>query len=474
MKIIKKVKLIYIILFSFLLRESLLLISLIANSGSNGFIHGDSQSYINIAQNLYINSKFYNHGHPEIIRTPAYPILLATAKLFGNYILFTIFIQILISCATVYLIYKIALLIFKQNKYAVLSALLYSFEPFSVSYSCLILTETLFTFFLILSSYFLTKYFYNQSYSLLIISAISISILAYVRPVSLYLPLLVFIAMVISILISKANLTKKMIIHSLIYLIISGIVLLPWLLRNGLVANYWKFSAIQDIVFYFFKAPAVLSIKYNIPYPELQKEFGWSNLENYFATHPEQRTWTQAEIIKYMGKEGRRIFFSNLNLYPKIYFKGLFIILLDPGSADILKIINRYPKTGGAANKIMKDGIFKGIIFLAKERTFLFILSIIMGILLLIYYVTFLMGMFNKIKENNNNNIIIFIFLAIIIYLIVVSSGEFAIGRYRHPIMPLICIFSGYFAKSVSNPKSNKIFNIDDATANYEVENKKT
>lgn len=470
MKITIKIKLYYIILFSFLLRVSLLLISLIANSGSNGFIHGDSQSYINIAQNLYINSKFYNHGHPEIIRTPAYPILLATAKLFGNYILSTIIIQILISCATVYLIYKMALLIFKQHKYAVLSALLYSFEPFSVSYSCLILTETLYTFFLILSSFFLIKYFYTQSFNLLIISAIIISISAYVRPISLYLPLLVFIVTVMSILIFKVNSNKNIIIHSLIYLIISGIVLLPWLLRNGLVADYWKFSAIQDIVFYFFKAPAVLSVKTNTPYPELQKKFGWSNLENYFTTHPEQRTWTQAEIIKYMGKEGRRIFFSNLNLYPKIYLKGLFIVLLDPGSADILKIINEYPKIGGTANKIMKDGIFKGIIFLAKERTFLFILSIIMGILLLIYYVAFFMGMFNKIKENN---IISFIFLAIIIYLIVISSGEFAIGRYRHPIMPLICIYSGYFSKSLSNPKSNKIFNINNAGTNYEAKSKK-
>jgi hypothetical protein len=34
--------------------------------------------------------------------------------------------------------------------------------------------------------------------------------------------------------------------------------------------------------------------------------------------------------------------------------------------------------------------------------------------------------------------------ITIVVYFAVLSGGPMATGRYRHPIMPIVCIFAGY------------------------------
>jgi 4-amino-4-deoxy-L-arabinose transferase-like glycosyltransferase len=438
MTLFSKLKISHIVLFSVLLRIILLFVSVIANNGTSGLIHGESTSYIGISYNIYISFKYYYHGSPEIIRTPVYPFILAISRWIGSEIMFTILLQIFLSSLSVLIIYKIILNIYKKDNYAILGSLLYSIEPFSVIYSCQLVTETTFTFLFILSIYYLTKYFQSFSMSDIIFSGLFLALSAYTRPVALYLPFIIFMV-VLAYYIFTMHYTKKLVLHLFIFLFVSMFALLPWLIRNGLVANYWKFCALQDLVWYFFKAPAVLSVKNHVPFPEMQKRMGWGDFSNYFIDHPEQKTWTQAEVLKYMGKEGKRIFFHNLRYYPRIYFKGLALLILDPGSADLLKVINKYPKVGGRSVQIMNTGFIKGIHSLAIENKLLFSLSLIMGILLICYYLLFALGVFVNLK---NRNVIEFIFIGIIIYLIFVSSGEFAIGRYRHPIMPFVIIFA--------------------------------
>ena len=76
----------------------------------------DTASYVEPARQLIAQWSFLCHdGTPEIIRTPGYPILLVLGLSLDRLDLVTITLQILISCFTVYLVYRTADLVFESR-----------------------------------------------------------------------------------------------------------------------------------------------------------------------------------------------------------------------------------------------------------------------------------------------------------------------------------------------------------------------
>ena len=126
------------------------------------FHAADSGLYLNPAISLIKTGKFVaspDNPTPEITRTPGYPVFLLPAVILGKVELVAIAMQILVSCLTVYLVYRIGLLLFAKNPTAILCALFYtSIEPLSVIFTSLIMTETLFTCLLAACVFFLLRY----------------------------------------------------------------------------------------------------------------------------------------------------------------------------------------------------------------------------------------------------------------------------------------------------------------------------
>src|SRR6266852_7004003 len=105
----------------------------------------DTASYVEPARQLIAHGRFFaSDGTPEIIRTPGYPMLLILGLSLDRLELVTIALQILISCFTVYLVYRTADLLFETEGIALLAAALYAVEPLSILYTSILITETLF------------------------------------------------------------------------------------------------------------------------------------------------------------------------------------------------------------------------------------------------------------------------------------------------------------------------------------------
>ena len=85
--------------------------------------------------NLISSGRYTRDGLPEIFRFPGYPILLMPGPLLGYPEIVAIAFQIMLSCLTVFLVYKIALMLFQRTDIAVFSAALYALEPLSVVYT---------------------------------------------------------------------------------------------------------------------------------------------------------------------------------------------------------------------------------------------------------------------------------------------------------------------------------------------------
>ncbi len=117
------------------------------NGDPSALHYPDTATYLAPARSLLEHGTFERDGSPEIIRGPGYPLLLTIGLAAGHVEAVTIGLQLLLSVATVYVIYHCALSLSEgQARVALIAAALYAVEPLSVVHSCLLLTETLFTF----------------------------------------------------------------------------------------------------------------------------------------------------------------------------------------------------------------------------------------------------------------------------------------------------------------------------------------
>ena len=139
-----------------LLRALLPIVVLLLNGESQAFHAPDTSGYILLAKQL-LSSGSFGGTSPELIRTPGYPLLMILGLSLGSLELVTIVLQILLSTATVALVYGVGRLIFVDRTSALLAAGLAAIEPLSILYTSMLLSEVLFTFLVTLSLYLMLR-----------------------------------------------------------------------------------------------------------------------------------------------------------------------------------------------------------------------------------------------------------------------------------------------------------------------------
>ena len=148
----------YIILLALALRVAFPVLILGLSQDINVFYDNDTIEYIEPARGLITSGQFATKGVPEIERTPGYPLLLIPGIILGHIELVTIALQIVLSCFSVFIIYKIGILLFDTHEIAVLCAALLAVEPLSIMYAGRLYSETLYATVLLIFLYFLIRY----------------------------------------------------------------------------------------------------------------------------------------------------------------------------------------------------------------------------------------------------------------------------------------------------------------------------
>ena len=152
-------------------------------------------SYVVPARELITNHRFFSNGAPEIVRTPGYPLLLTAGLLLHRLELVTILLQILLSCFTVYMVYRTAQLWFKRTEPSIIAAALYAIEPLSILYTSQLLTETLFAALVMVWLYFLSRYVNQHLLRDLLVSGVALAASVYVRPIGYFLPVIIAVGL---------------------------------------------------------------------------------------------------------------------------------------------------------------------------------------------------------------------------------------------------------------------------------------
>jgi 4-amino-4-deoxy-L-arabinose transferase-like glycosyltransferase len=194
----------------------------------NLWIASDSLEYLTLAKNLTFHHVFSFGSNPsELIptafRPPLYPALISLFWWSEEPPLtIVLFLQAFLGALTVMLVYKLAVRHFNR-RVAVIAAIALSIEPFTINYTATVMTETLFTFLVVLAAYF-------WDYKRYVIGGFIFGLCALVRPTVVPFLILLPLLSIFSVWSSyrKAFLTIVLVAAATVSI---------WTVRNALVFN---------------------------------------------------------------------------------------------------------------------------------------------------------------------------------------------------------------------------------------------
>jgi hypothetical protein len=362
-------------------------------------ILSDAQDYHSLALHL-LKGKFYVPGTKlDEFRTPGYPLFISLIYRISRNQEAVFMIQMLINLGSIYLAYLIGCLMFNEMT-GIIAALILCIDPDFVYYVYDILTETLFSFFLLLSIYLILLYDTSGSLLYPILTGLTLSIMIYIKPGAFFLPV--------------------------IYLLIipwqTGIYLLgfylapliPWMLRNYIKYGQFRMCSIKG---------------YNLLVFNLGEQKGNDTLNNYikatkfcrvahgFANSRYNSSLVRQAImdqpIQFLLRQIRGMFIMMTQLTLQMF--GARFVSYDPGK--------QFPLTVSPWNFV---SILKST-------------QVIQLVYLLVIYMAAIAGIWQG--GFNKQNILI---AGIIAYFVLLPGGA-GQARYRVPIMPLIILMAVNF-----------------------------
>ncbi len=423
-----KLKLILIILLAgFAIRASVPIISSLVMKSSDQFLADDSYSYIISAESLVEGNGFSYQGRPYTHRTPGYPVVLVPGIAAGHVRAVTISIQIVLSLLTILLVYNIALDVFGNRNAAIFGAGIYAAEPLSVVYCSFILTETVFTFLVALSIYLLIRHIKTGGIMNAAFCGLTIAAAAFVRPIAYFLP---FIAAALIIATAKSHGVgiKRSLSAALIFFIAALAPLLIWQARNSALTGYSGFSSIKEVNLLFYHAADIIARTGGGDFYDTQQEMREKYADENLAALIGKQDFTQGEKYAFFSDTAKNIIKKNPVTFIKSYLKGIPVMIISPGTARATELFSKAGTAGGMIAALFLTAILGSI------------------------YILSLIGLIKRRAPAGISAVLIITAL----YFAALSGGVTANSRFRHPVMPIVCIYAGAGLYTISGGHKNK------------------
>ncbi len=403
------------------------------------FYTPDTASYVEPARELIVHQRFFSHGSPEIIRTPGYPLLLTVGLLLGRPVLVTITLQILLSCFTVFMVYRTAGLLFESEEKAVIAAALYAIDPLSILFASQLAAETLFTAVVLVGVHYLVKYLRRQSLGDLLVSAGALAASVYIRPIGYFLPMIIAAGLAAWALVPRRQNKLHFLAHAGAFVIVSVTLTGLWQVRNKIETGYSGFSAIATDNLYFISAGSVLAAQQHVPYYEMRDRMGYQDQSVYLQEHPEQKNWSVAQRVNYKSQAAEHILLGSPLTYARIYFDGVVRGTFDPVSTEYLRFFDLYPKEGDLLTISVDNGIIATVEALLASPLLFWSIAVLLPLQILYLSCACITLCSRRILDPA-----VFAVVCIAGYYMAIAGGPGDWARFRHPAMPIVCMLGGY------------------------------
>jgi hypothetical protein len=434
----------------------------IARNGVIALSQADTMSYLEPGRNLLLHGRFMADGVPDLVRTPGYPLFIAITSLAG--VPAAAVANVILSVFTVVLVWKLGREVFHEERIALGAAWIFAFEPISITNSILLLSDTLFLFFLLLSMERLVVFLQGRRLRVLAIAGLWLAAATYVRPVTYYLPIALALGLFVA-LVRVPSLRWK----APAVLLIS---VLPWLsiwqIRNWVETGYTGFSSVREINLYYDSAADVTAHVEHRPFLAVRRELGYFDFNNYsgqfylsqpyLALHPEQAGWSQGQRLAFMHSEAIRVISAHYGIYLRVCLTSLFRLLIDRGSGSIDSLMN--PPDPAYLHGLLKDnGLAGGAIALAKAYPWVAVEKAAFAVALLGLYLFAARGVYCTtlgVFRGSMRSACLWLLLGTAFYFLAITAagtGSIEVSRLRLPVVPVVCIFAaaGFLRKIVND-----------------------
>jgi 4-amino-4-deoxy-L-arabinose transferase-like glycosyltransferase len=407
------------------------------------FESSDSLEYHQLALNLLHHGEFSRSPQapyePEILRTPAYPLLLAGLYgIFGIQPAIVVFAQIAFSVATIFIGFRITALLFHERA-GLLAALLLAADPVAAYYTQVLLTETIFTttisLCLLLLLHALTE---PSKWQWSVGASICLALSTYIRPTSYYLgfifPLILFL--MIRPLVGSRRAFKPALLFLSLYIVLVG----SWQIRNYVQTGSMEFSQVKNQYLFIAKAAAIVAVRDNLSLEDAQQRLA---AEHFRSLPPSFQSATQAQHFESQGKYAMNIIMEHPVLFLWTSLRGTLATLLGPSNLSHLF---------GLDNVALQASLLRGDLGRFSRNQWImatsawtygiaFLAILYLGLLLFFVRVGFY-----------SQGIVLLIFTTL--YVLLLSSGPEAYSRFRLPIMPALCVMAAAgFISSSGTPR---------------------
>ena len=379
----------------------------------------------------------------NVFRTPGYPAFIAVVySLFGIKPYIVLLIQIVISVASIYYVYKIGLLCFNKTV-GWFAAVIMALDPHQITFASWLFADTFFAFLFIISIYTFVKGITEKRIKYIVISAVVLGFNILTKPVIQLFPVCFLLLCLVY---QKADL-KTRLKYGFIYLLIPFFIALPWLLRNKIKYQHFAISSIVGFD----------KLVYSVPLTEhslTQKSNGQiidsfltkRKIENpQLKNIPENCTkiWLNItfEATDVYGKYADEYLAKHRIAYLKLHVKGMLKLMLNMGTQNMLDKLHIENKKWDDETRYT-SGFFQLAkkFVLTKTKTEIILGLFIVGFLIVCYVYGFI-GVYYCLK--NKHVFWLFLFGGAILYFLLIY-GKLPIVRFKLPITAMYSVLSAY------------------------------
>ena len=429
-------------------RFALLAVTL-ARNGISPLLNPDTSTYLEPGRNLLLHGRFVADGVPDIFRTPGYSLFLAITSLAG--LPAAAVANVILSVFSVILVWRLGQAVTGNGRIALIAAWIFAFEPVSATWSCFLVSETLFLVIFLLSLERLAAFLRGHHLPVLAAAGLWLVAATFVRPVTYYLPVALAVGLFVVLTRVKGLRWKAPAV-----LLIS---VLPWLaawqIRNWVETGYSGFSSVSEENLYFFIAPDVTGHLEHRSYIDVRNEQGFPDFKNlwilssgqiylsqpYLARHPEQAGWSQGQRLAFLHSEALRVIRAHYGIYVRLCIKSVFRTLFEFGEGSLNLLVN--PESPVHPLGLTEDqSIAREAITLTGTYPWEAAKKAVFAVFLLGLYLFAARGVF----RGGLHNACLWLLLGTSLYFIAVTgvagAGRIGSERFRLSVMPAVCILA--------------------------------
>lgn len=398
----------------------------------------DSFSYIEPAQFLL---RDYAYTHPSALRTPVYPFFLAGIfALFGEQPFYVVLAQVLIGLATIFITYKIGAELFSE-KNALQGILLLGLGLESILSPFYLMTETLFTFFLVLMAFSLLQYKRSLKTGWVLACAVFSALAILCRPIALYLPVLILFFFI------WENRPKWLIVvrTGMAYLLVTAMLAIPWIVRNYYVVGLPVVSSITGDSLLFYSANALQAHEKGITFFESREQL-FEEFEQ--RAMQEGIPYTEKDRYNLKISMGKEIIARAPLTYLWVHVRDSLKVFL-PGTASLNEMMGFPHQSIQFWDILRTKSPLSAVVSYFEQNGFVQIILLPFILLLIITIFGATAGVLSLLKEKNWFALLL---LLIPLLYFIFLSGPGSYSRFRVPFMPFLSILAGiglFYAKNL-------------------------